>query len=205
MHFSSLVASSLWSSIAVAACLSEISCDPSSRTNLNQTTSIPSKRQATSINISKRNDLTTSPDGTCGGNTPWSCYGSDDGPCCSQWGWCGETLEYCGPGCQSGDCWEDQSGSHGNDGDGGDNRDKGHHHHDEDEDRSHHHYHDDGHDDDRHHHHDEDEDRSHHHHHDSHHGRHHSRRPFTSKALISCCIKFRKQQPTVISSDIPFC
>ncbi|CAM0904039.1 unnamed protein product [Alopecurus aequalis] len=24
--------------------------------------------------------------------------------CCSQWGYCGTTIDYCGPGCQSGPC-----------------------------------------------------------------------------------------------------
>lgn len=25
--------------------------------------------------------------------------------CCSQWGYCGTTADYCGDGCQSGPCW----------------------------------------------------------------------------------------------------
>jgi len=27
------------------------------------------------------------------------------GMCCSQWGWCGHGRQYCGPGCQDGNCW----------------------------------------------------------------------------------------------------
>ncbi|RPA97611.1 glycoside hydrolase/deacetylase [Choiromyces venosus 120613-1] len=48
----------------------------------------------------------TTPDGTCGiqnsGNG--NGYRCPDGTekCCSQWGWCGGTSEYCGTGCQPG-------------------------------------------------------------------------------------------------------
>jgi peptidoglycan/xylan/chitin deacetylase (PgdA/CDA1 family) len=38
-----------------------------------------------------------SPDGTCGGANAYTC---PTGQCCSQWGWCGTTAEYCGAGCQ---------------------------------------------------------------------------------------------------------
>lgn len=41
-----------------------------------------------------------SPDGTCGGAKGYTCPGS--AKCCSQWGWCGSTAEYCGTGCQPG-------------------------------------------------------------------------------------------------------
>ncbi|KAI1843754.1 hypothetical protein JX265_001048 [Neoarthrinium moseri] len=39
-----------------------------------------------------------SPDDTCGGANGYSCINNQ---CCSQWGWCGTTSEYCGAGCQS--------------------------------------------------------------------------------------------------------
>ncbi|KAF7515425.1 hypothetical protein G7054_g14578 [Neopestalotiopsis clavispora] len=40
-----------------------------------------------------------SPDDTCGpSNSGYVCQNSQ---CCSQWGWCGTTSEYCGTGCQS--------------------------------------------------------------------------------------------------------
>jgi hypothetical protein len=41
-----------------------------------------------------------STDGQCGGGNGMTCLGSADGDCCSQWGWCGRTGEYCGGGCQ---------------------------------------------------------------------------------------------------------
>ncbi|KAK3393460.1 hypothetical protein B0H63DRAFT_554825 [Podospora didyma] len=45
---------------------------------------------------------TPSPDDSCGptsvGN--YTCTGSAFGKCCSQWGWCGASVEYCGTGCQ---------------------------------------------------------------------------------------------------------
>ncbi|KAH6623988.1 hypothetical protein B0J18DRAFT_165629 [Chaetomium sp. MPI-SDFR-AT-0129] len=38
-------------------------------------------------------------DGRCGNST--ICIGSSDfGPCCSQFFWCGSSVEFCGPGCQ---------------------------------------------------------------------------------------------------------
>jgi hypothetical protein len=39
--------------------------------------------------------IVTSPDGTCGGSTGYKCEGSLFGHCCSQWGYCGDTDEYC--------------------------------------------------------------------------------------------------------------
>ncbi|KAK8848875.1 carbohydrate-binding module family 18 [Apiospora arundinis] len=42
--------------------------------------------------------LKVSPDGTCGGDT--TCQGSEFGNCCSEHGWCGNTADYCGEGCQ---------------------------------------------------------------------------------------------------------
>lgn len=44
--------------------------------------------------------LTTTSDGQCSG--AHTCQGSSHGPCCSKWGWCGFTSDYCGDGCQTG-------------------------------------------------------------------------------------------------------
>jgi peptidoglycan/xylan/chitin deacetylase (PgdA/CDA1 family) len=41
-----------------------------------------------------------SPDGSCGPPNGYTCPGSTS--CCSQWGWCGSSADYCGAGCQSG-------------------------------------------------------------------------------------------------------
>jgi len=40
----------------------------------------------------------TSPDSTCGGSNGYIC---PSGECCSQYGWCGTTSEYCDAGCQT--------------------------------------------------------------------------------------------------------
>jgi len=40
-----------------------------------------------------------SPDGTCGGSTGYTCIGFPEGSCCSQYGHCGSTDDYCGAGC----------------------------------------------------------------------------------------------------------
>ena len=43
-------------------------------------------------------------DSTCGvkgaGYDGYTCLGSQDGDCCSQYGWCGSSSDYCGQGCQ---------------------------------------------------------------------------------------------------------
>jgi chitinase len=36
-------------------------------------------------------------------------------PCCSRWGFCGSTVEYCGDGCQSGACIDNNSTNDAND------------------------------------------------------------------------------------------
>jgi chitinase len=38
-------------------------------------------------------------------------------PCCSRWGFCGSTTEYCGFGCQSGPCIYNNNGNEGNNND----------------------------------------------------------------------------------------
>jgi hypothetical protein len=38
-----------------------------------------------------------SPDWSCGAGIGYRCPGTN---CCSQYGWCGSTSEYCGAGCQ---------------------------------------------------------------------------------------------------------
>ncbi|KAF2863059.1 carbohydrate-binding module family 18 protein [Piedraia hortae CBS 480.64] len=51
-------------------------------------------------------DTIPSPDGTCGGNTGFTCKGSRFGNCCSMHGWCGKGEQHCGQACNPihGDC-----------------------------------------------------------------------------------------------------
>ncbi|KAF8424849.1 hypothetical protein EV426DRAFT_70847 [Tirmania nivea] len=55
------------------------------------------------LNIFSRQAIT--PDGTCGTQEAGAGNGFRCPPaqyqCCSQWGWCGDTAEHCGTGCQS--------------------------------------------------------------------------------------------------------
>ena len=66
--------------------------------------------------LSKR---VVSPDFTCGGENAYTCPGT---LCCSQYGWCGSTSEYCGEGCQAdfGTCSSSGGGGGGGGGSGGD-------------------------------------------------------------------------------------
>ncbi|KAI1262781.1 concanavalin A-like lectin/glucanase domain-containing protein [Xylariaceae sp. FL1019] len=48
-----------------------------------------------------RTDLPASPNGHCGAKVQAICKGSLFGECCSFYGFCGNTTEYCGLGCQS--------------------------------------------------------------------------------------------------------
>ncbi|KAK5395803.1 hypothetical protein LTR79_006556 [Exophiala xenobiotica] len=41
----------------------------------------------------------TSPDNSCGGTNGYTCPSYM--PCCSKYGWCGSTIDYCGTGCQA--------------------------------------------------------------------------------------------------------
>ncbi|KAL2915253.1 hypothetical protein HK105_205118 [Polyrhizophydium stewartii] len=64
----------------------------------------PSKASSSSASPTPSPTLPLSPDGTCGNNngknTGFRC---DVGQCCSQYGYCGTTSEYCAiPGCQAG-------------------------------------------------------------------------------------------------------
>ncbi|KAK8216368.1 chitin binding protein [Phyllosticta capitalensis] len=54
-----------------------------------------------------------SPDGSCGGSSGYTCLGSSKGNCCSQYGYCGATTDYCGTGCNSafGSCGNQVSSS----------------------------------------------------------------------------------------------
>ncbi|KAF1947793.1 hypothetical protein EJ02DRAFT_5010 [Clathrospora elynae] len=45
-------------------------------------------------------ELTTSTDGTCARSTGYTCAGSIFGDCCSQYGFCGSSPDYCYTGCQ---------------------------------------------------------------------------------------------------------
>ncbi|KAI5363512.1 Putative vacuolar protein sorting-associated protein [Septoria linicola] len=52
--------------------------------------------------------LTPSPDGRCGGNSGFTCKGSKAGGCCSIYGWCGTSEDYCGDPCDplAGTCYD---------------------------------------------------------------------------------------------------
>ncbi|KAK5256209.1 hypothetical protein LTR16_003794 [Cryomyces antarcticus] len=61
---------------------------------------------ATATPTSTSSAATVSPtrastDGTCGGATAYTCFGSSFGNCCSANGKCGSTDVYCGVGCQA--------------------------------------------------------------------------------------------------------
>jgi hypothetical protein len=72
------------------------------------TTKQSSTSTSTSTKASSTAKLTVSPDGTCGATVGYTCTGSTFGTCCSQYGWCGNTVPlanpdpYCGAtnGCQ---------------------------------------------------------------------------------------------------------
>jgi hypothetical protein len=44
----------------------------------------------------------SSPDGTCGESSGYTCFNSTHGHCCSSYYFCGDTTEYCASGCQPG-------------------------------------------------------------------------------------------------------
>ncbi|PYH28651.1 uncharacterized protein BO87DRAFT_420217 [Aspergillus neoniger CBS 115656] len=60
------------------------------------TTSVTQSSEATSTASSSVN---TSPDGTCGESTGYSCTNSQFGNCCSKFGYCGSTSDYCETNC----------------------------------------------------------------------------------------------------------
>ncbi|KAK0128782.1 hypothetical protein ONS95_000732 [Cadophora gregata] len=55
----------------------------------------------TAFGICKPSGSNTSPDGTCGGTAKYNCLNSAFGNCCSQYGYCGNTVDHCSTGCQS--------------------------------------------------------------------------------------------------------
>ncbi|KAH8816052.1 carbohydrate-binding module family 18 protein [Xylogone sp. PMI_703] len=63
-------------------------------------TGTSSSSGSSSSGSSSSSGLSTTEDGQCSG--AHTCEGSVHGPCCSQWGWCGSTADYCGTGCQAG-------------------------------------------------------------------------------------------------------
>ncbi|KAK4494843.1 hypothetical protein PRZ48_014199 [Zasmidium cellare] len=50
--------------------------------------------------------LPIAPFGQCGGDSGFGCA---EGFCCSQWGYCGKSQDYCGTGCQFGACFGNSS------------------------------------------------------------------------------------------------
>ncbi|KXS95898.1 hypothetical protein AC578_2649 [Pseudocercospora eumusae] len=68
-----------------------------------------SEGSSTAASASATPSSNFSPEGLCGPNTGFNCYGAPDGNCCSQYGFCGGNTnrdQYCGQGCQSayGEC-----------------------------------------------------------------------------------------------------
>ncbi|KAI0967460.1 glycosyl hydrolase family 61-domain-containing protein [Xylaria arbuscula] len=61
--------------------------------------STPEASSSSPANSSINKNLTVSLDGTCGASG-FTCLNSVYGDCCSQKGWCGSSLAYCGTGCQ---------------------------------------------------------------------------------------------------------
>ncbi|KAF7196141.1 hypothetical protein HII31_02542, partial [Pseudocercospora fuligena] len=64
---------------------------------------------STAASASATPSSNVSPEGLCGANTGFNCYGAPNGNCCSQYGFCGGNTDrdqYCGQGCQSayGEC-----------------------------------------------------------------------------------------------------
>lgn len=65
------------------------------------TTTVRPTTSSTSMTPIPTGDLQVTTNGMCGNGT--MCIGNPNfGPCCSQFFWCGSTMDYCGPGCQSG-------------------------------------------------------------------------------------------------------
>ncbi|KAJ1551203.1 chitin deacetylase [Nowakowskiella sp. JEL0078] len=63
----------------------------------NSVSTITTTKTTTAITTSSPSALPISPDGTCGA----SGYKCDVGICCSQFGFCGITVDHCGTGCQT--------------------------------------------------------------------------------------------------------
>ena len=72
----------------------------SASTEASSTPAVVSSAPASTGTGSVSSGLTVSEDGECSGTH--TCNGSPHGPCCSQWGWCGSTSDYCGTGCMAG-------------------------------------------------------------------------------------------------------
>ncbi|KAI9337720.1 hypothetical protein DFJ73DRAFT_646400 [Zopfochytrium polystomum] len=72
---------------------------PSPSTDSQPSPTSTSSSSASSSSTSSRDATIYSDDGSCGGSNNWSCY---PGFCCSAYGYCGQTEDFCGVGCQSG-------------------------------------------------------------------------------------------------------
>ncbi|GAB7359587.1 hypothetical protein MBLNU230_g6772t1 [Neophaeotheca triangularis] len=55
----------------------------------------PPKTTTTSATVAPKPTLAISPNGVCGGDSGYTCKGSAFGQCCSIYGFCGSTAEYC--------------------------------------------------------------------------------------------------------------
>ncbi|KAK4118637.1 carbohydrate-binding module family 18 protein [Parathielavia appendiculata] len=73
---------------------------PTTTTTSSMSTSIRPSTSTTSTIPIPTGALQVTTNGQCGNNT--MCIGNPNfGPCCSQFFWCGSSLEYCGAGCRS--------------------------------------------------------------------------------------------------------
>ncbi|PSK53990.1 Chitin deacetylase [Elsinoe australis] len=61
----------------------------------------PSSTTASATSNSTPIPSNVTPDGSCGPENGYSCIGTYSGSCCSEYGFCGASSEYCGIGCQS--------------------------------------------------------------------------------------------------------
>ncbi|PVH72657.1 carbohydrate esterase family 4 protein [Cadophora sp. DSE1049] len=74
----------------------------SSTSTKTSTTSTKISSSSTKSATPSASTLVKSADGTCGGTKKYTCQGSVYGNCCSQYNWCGNTVDHCGTGCQKG-------------------------------------------------------------------------------------------------------
>ncbi|OUM63713.1 carbohydrate-binding module family 18 protein [Piromyces sp. E2] len=80
----------------------ELKCRSKAKRFIDESSTDSSSENEESYDINDDNDIIDIPSERCGEN-----YGScSDGQCCSKYGWCGTSNEYCGVGCQKefGEC-----------------------------------------------------------------------------------------------------
>ncbi|RAK89216.1 hypothetical protein BO79DRAFT_254611 [Aspergillus costaricaensis CBS 115574] len=88
--------------IATATARLTASMGSASATNSASTTTTSSVTQSSEATSTASSSVNTSPDGTCGESTGYSCTNSQFGNCCSKFGYCGSTSNYCETNCDPG-------------------------------------------------------------------------------------------------------